>query len=161
MRWDVCGQTTLNILEGKLASIGSIPASAAARPAALAPHQPAANPVEPAAHADTPPEPAAQAAVPVPPAQAPASQAPAAEAPPAPKRHALKDDWRYGKYFKMVKVGVPLGAAKGKMAAEGLDPDILDLDPNSEAPPGDPPAEEGGDEANSDSENASADDFSD
>lgn len=43
---------------------------------------------------------------------------------------------RYGKYFKMLKVGVPRAAAAGKMASEGLDPHVLDMDPNDEAPPG-------------------------
>lgn len=36
------------------------------------------------------------------------------------------NDARYRKYFKMILFGVPPGAVKMKMAAEGYDPDILD-----------------------------------
>lgn len=37
-----------------------------------------------------------------------------------------KDDFRYKKYFNMVKFGVPAAAIKMKMQAEGVDPNILD-----------------------------------
>lgn len=40
------------------------------------------------------------------------------------------DDSLYKKYFKMLKVGVPLPAVKVKMGAEGLDSSLLD-DPDS------------------------------
>lgn len=36
------------------------------------------------------------------------------------------DDSLYKKYFKMLKVGVPLPAVKVKMGAEGLDGSLLD-----------------------------------
>uniref|UniRef100_A0A7S2RF41 FH2 domain-containing protein n=1 Tax=Mucochytrium quahogii TaxID=96639 RepID=A0A7S2RF41_9STRA len=47
---------------------------------------------------------------------------------------SLKDDERYGKYFKMLAVKVPRGAIEVKMRNEGLDPAFLDLDPESPAP---------------------------
>ena len=34
---------------------------------------------------------------------------------------------KYGKYFKMLKMGIPLGALENKMKQDGLDPRILDL----------------------------------
>ena len=62
---------------------------------------------------------------------------------PAPKKPGegppLKDDPVYGKFFKMMKAGVPKPAVANKMVAEGLDPAILDMDPNKPAP-----AKEGG-----------------
>lgn len=39
---------------------------------------------------------------------------------------ALQDHPSYGKYLKMLKVGLPLVAAKAKMKEEGFDPDLLD-----------------------------------
>ncbi|CAO1428248.1 unnamed protein product [Diamesa hyperborea] len=47
------------------------------------------------------------------------------------------DDSLYKKYFKMLKVGVPLPAVKVKMGAEGLDGSLLDnpdlmIEPNPE-----------------------------
>lgn len=41
----------------------------------------------------------------------------------------LKDDPTYGKYFKMLKVGLPVGAVKNALARDGLDQGIIDLDP--------------------------------
>merc|ERR1712194_259264 len=41
----------------------------------------------------------------------------------------LKDDPIYSKYFKMSKMGLPLGAVKNAMQRDGLDPSIMDLDP--------------------------------
>jgi membrane-associated protease RseP (regulator of RpoE activity) len=41
----------------------------------------------------------------------------------------LKDDLTYGKYFKMLKVGLPVGAVKNALARDGLDQGIIDLDP--------------------------------
>ena len=47
----------------------------------------------------------------------------------------LKDDLRYAKYFKMLlKMKLPAPAVKRKMAAEGLDPGVLDLDPEGMIP---------------------------
>jgi len=41
----------------------------------------------------------------------------------------LKDDPAYSKYFKMLKMGLPSGAVKNAMQRDGLNPDIMDLDP--------------------------------
>lgn len=49
---------------------------------------------------------------------------------------ALKDEPKFSKYFKMIKMHVPRLAVEAKMAQEGLDPTVLDLDPNSPAPAG-------------------------
>jgi hypothetical protein len=42
----------------------------------------------------------------------------------------LKDDPKYSKYFKMLKMGLPKEAAKHAMVRDQLDPSILDLDPD-------------------------------
>lgn len=47
---------------------------------------------------------------------------------------AVKDDPRYAKYFKMLKMHLPRPAVEAKMRAEGVDPKVLDLDPNKPAP---------------------------
>ena len=41
----------------------------------------------------------------------------------------LKDDEKYSKFFKMMKVKIPVPAIKHKMVQENVDPAILDLDP--------------------------------
>ena len=41
----------------------------------------------------------------------------------------LKDDPKYSKYFKMAKMGLPVGAVKNAMVRDGMDPSIMDLDP--------------------------------
>ncbi|CAJ1950570.1 unnamed protein product [Cylindrotheca closterium] len=57
-----------------------------------------------------------------------------AEAADAPSgRPALKNDPKYEKYFKMMKVGMPKEMVKHAMQRDGLDPDILDADPNQPA----------------------------
>lgn len=43
----------------------------------------------------------------------------------------VSQDPRYSKYFKMINLGVPVGAVKQKMITEGVDPNILD-DPSAE-----------------------------
>ena len=43
---------------------------------------------------------------------------------------ALKDDPEYAKYFKMLAVGLPPPAVQNAMSRDGVDPKILDLDPN-------------------------------
>ena len=45
----------------------------------------------------------------------------------------LKEDPRYMKYFKMIAMNIPKQATKLKMQSDGLDPAILDMDPNSPA----------------------------
>jgi hypothetical protein len=42
----------------------------------------------------------------------------------------LKDDPEYAKYFKMLTMGLPVGAVKNAISRDGKDPSIMDLDPN-------------------------------
>ena len=42
---------------------------------------------------------------------------------------ALKDDPEYAKYFKMMKMGLPLGAAQQACVRDGKDPSVMELDP--------------------------------
>lgn len=42
---------------------------------------------------------------------------------------ALKDDPVYAKYFKMLKVGLPIGAVKNACTRDNVDPSIMDCDP--------------------------------
>ena len=42
---------------------------------------------------------------------------------------ALKDDPVYAKYFKMLKVGLPIGAVKNACTRDNVDPSIMDYDP--------------------------------
>ncbi|KAK7492006.1 hypothetical protein BaRGS_00016670 [Batillaria attramentaria] len=85
----------------------------------------------------------------------------AAEPPPpeAPAATPVSKDPRYMRYFKMVQVGVPPQAVKGKMAAEGLDPDLLD-NPDAPAPADDSPKKDADSDA-SESDSDSAASFSD
>jgi WASH complex subunit CCDC53 len=55
-------------------------------------------------------------------------EAPAATAPP------LRDDPRFSQYFKMLRLGVLKPVLKGKMSAEGVDPDIIDMNPDAPTP---------------------------
>jgi hypothetical protein len=43
---------------------------------------------------------------------------------------SLQDDPEYGKYFKMVKMGLPIGAIKNAIERDGKDASIMDLDPS-------------------------------
>lgn len=45
----------------------------------------------------------------------------------------LKDDPKYAKYFKMLKMGLPMGAVKNAMQRDGEDPSIMDGDHNAPA----------------------------
>ena len=45
----------------------------------------------------------------------------------------MSEDERFAKYFKMLKMGVPLQAVKNKMKGEGFDDSVLD---NPDAPAG-------------------------
>ena len=47
---------------------------------------------------------------------------------------ALKDHPEYAKYLKMLKVGLPLVAAKAKMKEDGYDPDLLDRELTDQVP---------------------------
>eukprot|EP00980_Cylindrotheca_fusiformis_P003443 scaffold770_cov109-Cylindrotheca_fusiformis.AAC.10 len=42
----------------------------------------------------------------------------------------LKEDPTYAKYFKMIKIGMPMTHVKHAMERDGLDPNIMDQDPN-------------------------------
>ena len=42
----------------------------------------------------------------------------------------LKDNPKYSKYFKMLKMKIPKASIKQKMTMDGLDPGIIDKDPN-------------------------------
>ena len=52
----------------------------------------------------------------------------------APAVVAVKDDPTYARFFKMLAMRMPRGAVEQKLAAEGLDPAVLDLDPSKPAP---------------------------
>merc|ERR1712194_64187 len=41
----------------------------------------------------------------------------------------LKEDPDFIKYFKMLKMGLPLGAVKNAVVRDGKDPNIMDLNP--------------------------------
>ena len=41
---------------------------------------------------------------------------------------ALRDDPEFAKYFKMIKMGLPVGAVKNAFERDGLDPAIMDGD---------------------------------
>ena len=47
---------------------------------------------------------------------------------------AISDHPKYGKYFRMLKVGLPRDAIKAKMQHEGMNPTFLDKDPNEIIP---------------------------
>jgi hypothetical protein len=47
---------------------------------------------------------------------------------------AIKDMEEYKPYFKMLKMGLPKGAAQQKMIKDGKDPAILDMDPEKPLP---------------------------
>lgn len=60
---------------------------------------------------------------------------PAPEPQPSPKGGVpLKQDPAYAKYFKMLKLGLPMGAVKNAMERDGVDPEIMDLDHNAPLP---------------------------
>lgn len=76
--------------------------------------------------------------------------------PPKPATKTVSEDPRYSKFFKMMKMGVPMGALRPKVLAEGLNPDYLDTP--------DAPAPEGGEVIDDDasvSEGSSTSSFSD
>merc|ERR1712013_782387 len=96
--------------------------------ATTAESSPAGAPATPAGPAGTPGAPGAAVEV-------PATQD--GEAPPAEEELQVKvktvaEDERYSKFFKMLKMGVPLQAVKNKMFQEGLNGDILE-DPDAPA----------------------------
>ncbi|KAH7986570.1 hypothetical protein HPB49_025902 [Dermacentor silvarum] len=67
----------------------------------------------------------------------PLKAADTATQPPAAPTNTVSKDPRFSKYFKMLNVGIPLGAVQIKMRQENVDPSILD-NPDAPAPPGAP-----------------------
>lgn len=65
---------------------------------------------------------------------------------PKPAEAALKDDPTYGKYFKMLRMHIPRPAVEQKMTNDGLDPAVLDMNPEGPVPSKkskeEPPAED-------------------
>jgi hypothetical protein len=47
---------------------------------------------------------------------------------------AIKDDPTFAPFFKMLKMGIPRPAVEQKMGLAGVDPRVLDMDPNSPSP---------------------------
>ena len=121
----------MSVFEAKL---NSIPASGVEYSAeqlpdaapAPAPAPPPPRNADPAA----PPPPGAPAA---PAADSSTEAVPEAEAAAAPAGPVVKDHPEYSKYFKMLKVGVPLPVVEGKMRENGLDPAYLET-PEAPAP---------------------------
>ncbi|XP_063969944.1 WASH complex subunit 3-like [Lytechinus pictus] len=134
-------ETTVNILEAKLASIPGLenvtveptPPPAAPEPSNL-PALPSTEPAD-------------------------GSGIPAIEATPeaAPATMTVSQDPRYIKYFKMINMGVPVDALKQRLLMDGLDPAYLDT-PNAPAPPVN---QESDSDDFSSHDNSSDDDFSD
>ncbi|RHZ11461.1 hypothetical protein DYB37_010310 [Aphanomyces astaci] len=55
---------------------------------------------------------------------------------PSPSFLKLKDDPMFEKYFKMLKLGMPEGVVRHKLAMDGITLDILSLDPEGPSPNG-------------------------
>lgn len=70
------------------------------------------------------PAPSTASAAPVSAPAAPVEAVPEPE--PATNQMLLKDEPRYSKYFKMLKMGVPMQVLRQKLTSEGLDPDVLE-----------------------------------
>ncbi|XP_035206389.1 WASH complex subunit 3-like [Stegodyphus dumicola] len=117
-------EASMCILEAKLASIPGLDDVSDAEPSETvsSPQQNEANIPEPSTIQSTPN--ADQTAPPPPP--------PSTE--PQKPVKTVSQDPRYAKYFKMINMGVPVGAVQLKMQAEGVDPEILN-NPDAEAPP--------------------------
>ncbi|XP_040156157.1 WASH complex subunit 3 [Anopheles arabiensis] len=104
-------EASLLIVEAKLASIDVLkqlndgpPASAEMKPSDSQPTALGSSDVEPVPAAELQSQP--EISTPNPP--------------------ALERDPKYDLYFKMLQLGVPLGAVKNKISFEGLDPDYID-----------------------------------
>jgi len=139
-------EIVLAILEAKLASIEWL--AGAPQNNAAPVQQPAANAVQPQQQ---------PSGVPAPVEGTPASTSEVKDAP-APKpvnTTPLQEDARFRTYFKMLKLGVPKQQLRMKMQSEGVDPNIIDLDPEGPAPPNDDDAG-GGKDADPGAANASA-----
>jgi len=133
-------EIVLAILEAKLNSIEWLAGAGGAAPQPT----PVAQPAAPAAGANgaAPPGAAQPSGV----EGTPASTSDVKQGAPEPKPAGppLQDDPRYRTYFKMLKLGVPKQQLRLKMQSEGVDPNIIDLDPEAPAPPAGDDGEEGG-----------------
>ncbi|XP_048011044.1 WASH complex subunit 3 [Megalobrama amblycephala] len=118
-------ETTLSILEAKLASIPGLEEVTVdgVRQTSAETNGPAVD----GSRATVPPVEASQQTQVAP-------QEPKAEAP-AENIMTVAKDPRYARYLKMVQVGVPVMAIKNKMVMEGLDPSLLDT-PDAPVPDG-------------------------
>jgi hypothetical protein len=61
------------------------------------------------------------------------SEPPSAGSRDSDSRPALKDDPKYDRFFKMLKVGMPLEVVKHAMTRDGVDPSVMDGDHNKPA----------------------------
>ncbi|XP_051974812.1 WASH complex subunit 3 [Xyrauchen texanus] len=120
-------ETTLSILEAKLASI---PGLEEVTVDAVRPSAETNGPAVDVSHATVSTGPSPEA---IPQAQG-APLEPKAEAPLENMMTVAKDP-RYARYLKMVQVGVPVMAIKNKMVMEGLDPSLLET-PDAPVPDG-------------------------
>jgi len=118
-------EIVLSLLEAKLESVPWLSGTAGPTPMGGAP--------TPAGDLSGAPPPPMMDGAPPPPPSAPQ---PGADAPPAATGLKLKDDDRYKKYFKMLDMGVQKESLYPRVQADGLDPAVLDMDPNGPAPPG-------------------------
>ncbi|XP_067248048.1 WASH complex subunit 3 [Chanodichthys erythropterus] len=118
-------ETTLSILEAKLASIPGLEEVTVdgVRQTSAETNGPAVD----GSRATVPPVEASQQTQVAP-------QEPKAEVP-AENIMTVAKDPRYARYLKMVQVGVPVMAIKNKMVMEGLDPSLLDT-PDAPIPDG-------------------------
>ncbi|XP_051745963.1 WASH complex subunit 3 [Ctenopharyngodon idella] len=118
-------ETTLSILEAKLASIPGLEEVTVdgVRQTSAETNGPAVD----GSRATVPPVEASQQTQVAP-------QEPKAEVP-AENIMTVAKDPRYARYLKMVQVGVPVMAIKNKMVMEGLDPSLLDT-PDAPVPDG-------------------------
>ncbi|CAK4705536.1 unnamed protein product [Aphanomyces euteiches] len=130
-------EISLAILEAKLNSIPDLPTTISAADIAADVNLPptdAAPPPPPPPPGPAPGEEQSTAPPPPPPPPADGSSPEAPPPPPAANILKLKDDPMYEKYFKMQKLGMPVGAIRQKMQLDGVDPDVLNLDPEGPSP---------------------------
>ncbi|KAG9406954.1 hypothetical protein AC1031_003279 [Aphanomyces cochlioides] len=130
-------EISLAILEAKLNSIPDLPTTISAADIAADVNLPptdAAPPPPPPPPGPAPGEEQSTVPPPPPPPPADGSSPEAPPPPPAANILKLKDDPMYEKYFKMQKLGMPVGAIRQKMQLDGVDPDVLNLDPEGPSP---------------------------
>ncbi|KAF0709234.1 Aste57867_6038 [Aphanomyces stellatus] len=135
-------EISLAILEAKLNSIPDLPATATISAADIPGdiNLPDATPTPPPP--PPPPGPAPDDAAAPPPPPPPPSSSGAAPPdsvggpPPPPESNLLKlkDDPMYAKYFTMQRLGMPIEVVRHKMLMDGMDPDIMSLDPEGPSP---------------------------